>query len=145
MTTWTPFTLAVVMNALPSDLEQLRSNWVTAHPEKANRLAEIVEETRKAFRDAVKTNPLNIMDTALDTVPTIGFRHALNMAIYNLGMEMGAQMAADAGSVVTRAEIWLRMVENGGIPIPCDEELRGGTPSYRVPTERDPRPVRVLL
>ena len=145
MTTWTPFTLAVVMNALPSDLEQLRSNWVTAHPEKANRLAEIVEEIRKAFRDAVKTNPLNIVDAAPDTVPTIGFRHALNMAIYNLGMEMGVEMAADADSVVTRAEIWLRMVENGGIPIPCDDELRGGTPSYRVPAERDARPVRVLV
>ena len=145
MTTWTPFTLAVVTNALPSDLEQLRSNWVTAHPEKTNRLAEIVVEIRTAFRDAVKANLLNVMDTATDTVPTIGFRHALNMAIYNLGMEMGAQMATDADNVVTRAEIWLRMVENGGIPVPCDEELRGGTPSYRTPREREPRRARVLL
>jgi hypothetical protein len=131
MTTWTPFTLSVVLHALPSDMEQLRQNWVTAHPEKANRLAEIVEETRRAFRDAVTANRANIVDPMPDTVPTIGFRHALNLAIYNLGMEMGAQMAADADNVVTRAEIWLRMVENGGIPISVDPELRGGTPSYK--------------
>ena len=142
--TWTAFTLAAVTNAMPSDLAQLYANWLTAHPEKANRLAEIVEETRRAFRDAVTANRANIVDPMPDTVPTIGFRHALNLAIYNLGMEMGAQMAADADNVVTRAEIWLRMVENGGIPIPCDEELRGGTPSYRTPGERQPRPTPVL-
>jgi selenocysteine lyase/cysteine desulfurase len=144
MTTWTPFTLAVVLNALPSDMEQLRQNWVTAHPEKANRLAEIVEETRRAFRDAVAANPRNVLDAATETVPTTGFRHALSLVFYHLGMEMGAQMAADADNVVTRAEIWLRMVENGGIPIPCDEELRGGTPRYRTPGERQPRPTPVL-
>ena len=144
MTTWTPFTLAVVLNALPSDMEQLRANWVQAHPEKANRLAEIVEETRKAFRDAVAANPRNRMDTAADTVPMIGFRHALNLVFYHLGMEMGAQMAADADNVVTRAEIWLRMVENGGIPIPVDPDLRGGTPRYRTPREREPLPARCV-
>ena len=145
MTTWTPFTLAAVTNALPSDLAQLYANWVTAHPDKANRLAEIVEETRKTFRNAVEANPLNVLDTATDTVPDGGFRHALNVAIYNLGMEMGIQMAADADSVVTRAEVWLRMVANAGIPIPCDADLRGGTPSYQTPLEREPRPARVLM
>jgi hypothetical protein len=124
-------------------MAQLYANWLTAHPEKANRLAEIVAETRATFRDAVSANPANVMDTATDTVPNVGFRHALNMAIYNLGMEMGAQMASDADSVVTRAEIWLRMVENGGIPIPCDEDLRGGTPSYRTPAARCARPARL--
>ena len=74
MTTWTPFTLAVVTNALPTDLGQLYTNWITAHPEKANRLAEIVLETRHSIRDAVSTNRRNIIDTATDTVPTVGFR-----------------------------------------------------------------------
>ena len=145
MTTWTPFTLAVVTGAMPTDMAQLYANWLTAHPEKANRLAEIVDEVRATFRNAVAANLLNVMDTAVDTVPDGGFRHALNVATYNLGMEMGVQMAADASNVVTRAEIWLRMVANGGIPIPCDDALRGGTPSYQTPGERDPRPARVLM
>ena len=73
MTTWTPFTLAVVTNALPSDMGQLYANWITAHPEKANRLAEIVEEVRRTFRDAVSTNPRTLMDPETDTVRTVSF------------------------------------------------------------------------
>ena len=38
MTIWTPFTLAVVTNALPTDLGQLYTNWITAHPEKGRPL-----------------------------------------------------------------------------------------------------------
>ena len=54
-------------------------------------------------------------------------------------------VTAHADNVVTRAEVWLRMVANGGIPVPCDVDMRGGTPSYRTPSEREPRPARVLL
>ena len=145
MTTWTPFTLAVVTNALPTALAQTYANWVIANPGKANRLGEIVEETRKAFRDAVGTNPLNLMDGDLETVPNVGYRHAVDLVIYTLGRETGAELGADAYNQAMRADVWLRMVENGGIPIPCDAELRGGTPSYQTPGEREPRPDRVLL
>lgn len=144
MTTWTPITLSVVLNALPSDLETQRAAWVLAHPEKANRLAEIVDEVRAAFRDAVQSNPANVMDAATDTVPNAGLRHALNLAMFSLAMEMGATLDANANDVVTRADIWLRMVANGSIPIACDAAVRGGTPSYRVPAEREPRPARFL-
>ena len=136
MTTWTPFTLAVVTNALPSDMGQLYANWITAHPDKVNRLGEIVEEVRRTFRDAVAANLKNLMDSESDSVPNVGFRHALNMTIFNLGMEMGVALGPDAYSQVVRADLWLRMVQNGGIPISCAVELRGGTPSFSRPTRR---------
>ena len=139
MTTWTPFTVDVVKNALPSDMGQLYANWITAHPEKANRLAEIVDETRRTFRDAVSTNPRTLMDPETDTVPTVAFRHALNVLYFNLGMEMGAQLGPDAHSQYLRADLWLRMVQTGGIPMPVDADLRGGTPSFSEPAGRDPR------
>jgi len=145
MTTWTPFTVDVVKNALPSDMGQLYANWITAHPEKANRLAEIVDETRRTFRDAVSTNPRNLIDTETDTVPTVGFRHALNMLFFNLGMEMGAQLGPDAHSQYLRADLWLRMVQTGGIPfMPVDADQRGGTPSFSGPAGRDPRRERAF-
>ena len=144
MTPWTPFTVAVVTNAMPSTLAVFYTAWVNAHPEKANRLAEIVDEERKQFRDAVSANPLNLLDTAVDTVPNVGLRHAINMAVYELGIEMGYSFDASAYDQVTRAQIWLRMVQNGTIPIPCDPELRGGTPSYWRPDEREPRPARCV-
>ena len=146
MTTWTPFTLAVVTNALPSDMGQLYANWITAHPEKANRLEEIVEEIRRTFRDAVSTNPRTLMDTATDTVPTVAFRHALNMTFFNLGMEMGAQLGPDAHSQFLRADLWLRMVQTGGISaMPVDADMRGGTPSFSRPARRAPRRARTFF
>ena len=51
-------------------------------------------------------------------------------------------------AVIAAAEHYGRldiMVANAGIPIPCDADLRGGTPSYRTPLEREPRPARVLM
>ena len=137
MTTWTPFTVDVVKNALPSDMGQLYANWITAHPEKANRLAEIVDETRRTFRDAVSTNPRTLMDPETDTVPTVAFRHALNVLFFNLGMEMGAQLGPDAHSQYLRADLWLRMVQTGGISaMPVDADMRGGTPSFARATRR---------
>ena len=145
MTTWTPFTVAVVTNALPTALAESYASWLAAHPEKANRLVEIVEEIRRAFRDAVSTNPQNLMDTETDTLPNVGFRHAMDLLIYTLGREVGADVGADAYSQAMRADVWLRMVQDGGIPIPCDPELRGGTPSYKAPGEMEARPARVVL
>ena len=55
------------------------------HPEKANRLAEFVEEVRRAFRDAVAVNPWNRMDTAVDTVPMIGFPNTTPMPLRDDG------------------------------------------------------------
>ena len=137
MTTWTPFTTDVVENALPTALEQTYQTWITANPGKANRLSQLVDETRQTFRDAISTNPRNLIDSEMDTVPTVGFRHALNMVYFNLGMEMGATMGPDAHSQFLRADLWLRLVMTGAIPMmPVDADLRGGTPSYKTPVRR---------
>ena len=84
MTTWTPFTTDVVENAMPTALDQTFKTWIAANPGKANRLAELVDETRRTFRDAISTNPRSLVDSETDTVPTVGFRHALNMLFFNL-------------------------------------------------------------
>ncbi len=85
----------------------------------------------QAIREAVSTNPRNIIDTATDTVPTVGFRHALNMVFFSLGMEMGAQLGPDAHSQMLRADLWVRMAQTGGGPMPWISGCAGGKPSYR--------------
>ena len=128
---WTELTVEAVQNALPSDLATLYASWVEANPTKANRFGELVAEVRKTFRTAVEANPANQLDVNPNTVPTTGFRHAINMVIFNLGMEMGVQLSSEADGLITRADIWLRMVQNGGIPI--DSMAGEGSPSYRAP------------
>lgn len=127
---WTELTVAAVQNALPSDLATLYASWVEANPTKATRLGELVAEVRRTFRTAVEANPANVLDDNPETVPTTGFRHAINMVIFNLGMEMGVQLSSEADGLITRADIRLRMVQNGGIPI--DSIAGEGSPSYAV-------------
>ena len=129
MGAWTELTVAVVTNALPTDMATLYGSWVDANPAKANRLNEIVAETVALFRQAVATNPACEVDPNPDVVPTTGFRHALNYVIFNLGMEMGFQFAPGVYTLMTRADVWLRMVESGTInpvlPVGADS-----SPSY---------------
>lgn len=130
MGTWTEFTLASVLNALPTDLAALYAKWTDTNPGKANRLSELVDEQLAAFRETVATQPENVLDVALNTVPTTGYRHALTLVIFSLGMEMGVQFAPEVYSLVSRADIWLRMVQSGTIrPLAFDGSL--GTPTYR--------------
>ena len=131
MGAWTELTLAVVQNALPTDMATLYATWVDANAGKANRLSELVAEIRTTYREAVAANPANELDPDTDKVPAMGFRHALNSVIFNLGMEMGVQFAPEVYSLITRADIWLRMVQNGQIRV--DSIAGQGTPSYSVP------------
>lgn len=116
---------------MPTDLGTLYASWVDANPGKANRLSELVTEVVRTFREAVASSAGSELDANPDTVPATGFRHALNSVIFHLGMEMGVQFAPEVYTLMTRADIWLRMVQNGGIPL--DAAGRVGTPSYRCP------------
>ena len=134
MGVWAEFTLAAVTNALPTDIATLYAAWVDANPSKVDRLSELVAETVRTFRDAVKANPLNGMDAAVNTIPSVAYHHALHWVIFNLGMEMGVQFAPQVYTLNTEANVWLRMVQNGGIPV--DLMAEDGTPSYRRPVGR---------
>jgi hypothetical protein len=131
---WTELTVAVVRNAFPTDLATLYASWVDANPAKANRLNEIIAEVLRTFRTAVEANPANRLDENSDTVPSTGFLHALHTVIFCIGMEMGVQFAPEVYGLNVQANIWLRMVQNGGIPVDTTEGE--GSPSYR-PSERE--------
>ena len=131
MDAWTELTVDVVRNALPNDLATLYGSWVDANPAKANRMGELVAEVRSAFRVAVASNPWNGMDENPDTVPWVGFTHALNLVIFQLGMEMGTQFAPEVYGLNVQAQVWLRMVQSRQILV--DRVSREGTPSYLPP------------
>jgi len=128
---WTELTADVVRNAFPTDLATLYASWVDANPAKVNRLSEVVAEVLRTFRTAVEANPANRLDENPDTVPSTGFLHALHTVIFSIGMEMGVQFAPEVYGLNVQANIWLRMVQNGGIPVDTTEGE--GSPSYRSP------------
>jgi hypothetical protein len=127
---WTEFTVAVVENAFPTDLGTLYATWIDANPGKSSRLSEVVAEVRMTYRQAVATNPANALDEDSEKIPATGFRHALNSVLFSIAMEMGVELAPLVYGLITRADVWLRMVQNGMIPIRSGDT---GTASYEPP------------
>jgi hypothetical protein len=118
---------------MPTDMAVLYQAWLDANPSKVNRLAEIVAETVLTFRTAVESQPSNVMDPDLTKIPVTGFRHAQNLVLFTLGMEMGIDFAPEVYSLNVQANIWLRMVGTGKLKALADETVAGeGTPSYCV-------------
>ena len=135
MSGWKELKVETVLNALPTDMGNLYRSWVDANPTKVNRLAEIVAETVNMFREVIEVYPWYVIDPDLTKVPVSGFRHALDMIIFNLGMEMGVQFAPEVYSLITQANVWLRMVQTGKIRA-VDTIGDGGTPRFQPAAER---------
>jgi hypothetical protein len=135
---WTELTAAKVQASLPTDIGNLYQSWVEGNPSKAGRLAELAAETVEVFRKAVKTQKRVIMDEGAAMIPSTGYPHALNLVVFNLGMEMGVQFAPQVYSLFVQAHIWLRMVQAGTMrPVEWEEEeATAGAPSYERPQGR---------
>ncbi len=136
---WVTFDLAVVKNAMPIDMDKLHQTWVVENPGKAARLEELTVETREWLRGVCKARKGTLMDPDPLTIPINGFQHAMNLVVFNLGMEMGVQFAPAVFNLWTSANVWLRMVASGTVnPVPADdvESGAGGTPWYVSGRER---------
>ena len=116
------------MNGMPTDMGNLYRSWVDANSSKTNRLAELVAETLGIFREAVSTQQWVVMEEDPAMIPVTGFRHALNLVVFNLGMEMGVQFSPEVYGLNVQANIWLRMVQEGSLkPV---ESVTAGSPMY---------------
>ena len=132
MSNWTTLTEADVADALPTDMVASYEAWVLANPDKEGRLGVLTLEMVATCRTAVESGSPAALHPDETTVPTSGYRHMINMAIFHLGVEMSFEFAQNFYSLVTRADLWLRAVQVGSIPIPA----AGGaqpSPSYEPP------------
>jgi hypothetical protein len=134
---WTELTAAKVEAVLPTDMGNLYRSWVEGNPTKGGRLVELVAATVEAFREAVKTQRWVVMDEDPTTIPVTGYQHAVNLVVFNLGMEMGVQFAPEVYSLHTQANIWLRMVQAGAMRPVEWSVMAAGSPSYRIREDRE--------
>lgn len=131
---WVTFDLAVVKNAMPSDMDKLHQTWVAENPGKAARLEELTAENRELLRGVCKARKGTVIDPDVNTIPINGFRHAMNLVVFDLGMEMGVEFAPAVFNLYTSANVWLRLVAAGTVnPVPSDaaESEAVGTPWYQ--------------
>ncbi len=143
MSGWTALTASKVEAVLPTDMGNLYRSWVEGNPSKGGRLVELVASTVEAFREAVKTQRWVVMHEDPTMIPATGYQHAVNLVVFNLGMEMGVQFAPEVYSLHTQANIWLRMVQAGTMrPVEWSMTAAGvGSPQYQARRHPHPYPL----
>ncbi len=141
---WLALTTTKVLADLPTDLTPVYNDWLTANPGKAGRLAEIVSETVAEFRDAMATNPANILDADTTKLPESCIRSAENFIIYTLMMEMGVDLSTEAHQSMTRAEMFLRMISYKHFNVTADDADVAVQPSPAYGKIPDPTYERAL-
>ena len=138
MADWPVLTVTTILNVMPTDLKNMYASWIEGNADKVDRLSELVTESVAIFREVVDES---LRDEDETTVPITGYRHAINMIIFNLGMEMGVEFASEVFSLFSQANTWLRMTERGGLG---GAVAIVGTPSYTQPTADFTGPIRDL-
>jgi len=136
---WVAFDEARVLADFPTDLKGEYDAWIVVYPDKAGRLADIISSTVEEFRDAITSNPANILDADPGKIPESCVRSAETIVFYQLMMEMGTEMTAEAHQSMTRAEMFLRMVAYNHFTTTSDEAGAGPTPRYVAGTTREER------
>lgn len=134
---WVEITLADVIAHLPTDIKARHDEWVVTYPDKANRLAEITNNTIREFRDAIKSNPENVVDPRETYLPQSAVRHAENIIIFNIAMEMGVVIDSSGNSARTSADVFLRQIPYGRWNTTTEGDDSLPSPHFTVPERTD--------
>ena len=136
---WVELTIETVLAHLPTDVKARYQAWIENNPGKENRLEEITANTLREFRDAIKSVPANSWHPDENFIPQSAVRHAENVIVFTLAMEMGLPITTAGTHAVTAANIYLRQIPYGRIKMRAEGQAAEGTPSYKIPTERKNR------
>ena len=129
---WVTLDGSVAAAHLPSDLASAYQSWLSANPDKAGRLDELVANTVAEFRDNIRTNPVNVLDPDPAKIPQSCVRHAESIVFFQLAMEMGVDLDTEGTQSMTRADIFLRQIAYQRFTTTSGDESTP-SPAYTVP------------
>ena len=126
-------TEAHLESVMSSDLLADYQAWLVANPEKEGRLAEIIQQTVAEFRSAIQANGLPLSDDAPTALPESCLRHAQSTILFELRKEIGINLTESENIAAVRADIFLRGIWTGTIPVTADPQshspsFQGATP-----------------
>jgi len=134
---WVEITLADVIAHLPTDIKIHYEQWLVAYPEKADRLVTLTDNTIREFRDAIKSNPANVVDPRETYLPQSAVRHCESIIIFNLAMEMGVVIDSSGNSARTSADVFLRQIPYGRWNTTTEGDESLPSPHFTVPERTD--------
>jgi len=125
----TEFIESVMSAALLSDYQA----WLVANPEKEGRLATIIQQTAAEFRSAIQANGLPLSNFSPNALPESCVRHAQTTILFELKKELGQTLSEAENAAAVRADVFLRGIWMGSIPVTADESAQN--PSYQGATQ----------
>lgn len=134
---WVEITLADVLAHLPTDIKTSYDTWLVSYPDKAGRLATLTDNTIREFRDAIKSNPANVVDPRETYLPQSAVRHVESIIIFNLAMEMGIDLDSAGNSARTSADVFLRQIPYGRWNTTTEDDASLPSPLFSVPVRTD--------
>lgn len=124
---WKELTTSYIESIMNPTVYASYQAWLTDNPEKAGRLADIIEMTAIEYRSAMEANTLPVPDTSVPAVHESCVRHAQTTILFELKKEIGLTLTEAENAAAIRADVFLRAVWMGSIPITISPQP---SPSY---------------
>ncbi len=126
---WIDLTVEYIESVMSADLLSDYQAWLVSHPDKEGRLATIIQQTAAEFRSAIQANGLPLSDDRENALPESCLRHAQTTILFELKKELGQTMSEAENAAAVRADVFLRGIWMGSIPVTADPQ--SNSPSYK--------------
>ncbi|QHI70142.1 hypothetical protein [Tichowtungia aerotolerans] len=124
---WKELTVSYIESIMNPTVYASYQAWLSDNPGKAGRLADIISMTTTEYRSAMEANALPVPDTSASAVHESCVRHAQTTILFELKKEIGLTLSEAENAAAIRADVFLRAVWMGSIPIIISSQP---SPSY---------------
>jgi hypothetical protein len=114
---WKEFTVAYIESIMSPSLYSSYEQWLVDNPGKAGRLDDIIGDTVAEYRNAMLANAAPVPSESLNAIHESCVRHAQTTIIFELKKEIGLTPSESANAAAIRADVFLRGIWIGSIPI----------------------------
>jgi len=124
---WKELTVSYIESIMSPSVYASYQQWLSDNPEKAGRLADIISNTATEYRSAMAANAAPVPSTSETAIHESCVRHAQTTVLFELKKEIGLSISEAENAAAIRADVFLRAVWMGSIPITV---LPQPSPSY---------------
>ena len=126
-------TTEYIESVMPPTLHNSYQAWLINNPEREGRLAELIQQTAAEFRSAIQANGLPLSNETATAIPESCARHAIATILFEIRREIGINQTESENIAAVRADVFLRGVWTGTIPVTADPQSH--SPSYQGATQ----------
>ena len=114
---WKELTVSYIESIMSPSVYASYQAWLSDNPEKADRLEDIISNTATEYRSAMAANAAPVPNTSDTAIHESCVRHAQTTVLFELKKEIGLSISEAENAAAIRADVFLRGVWIGSIPI----------------------------